>query len=77
MDSGIYQAPIRSFMDDLTVTTTTTTHIKARWVLTALEDSVSWADMKVKAKMSHRGEKYSFRHCKRVPNLHTAELYHL
>ena len=41
MDSGIYQPPIRGFMDDLTVTTTT--HIQARWVLSALEDSVSWA----------------------------------
>ena len=30
MDSGIYQPPIRGFMDDLTVTTTT--HIQARWV---------------------------------------------
>ena len=51
MDSGIYQPPIRGFMDDLTVTTTTT-HKQARWVLSALEDSVSWARMKYKAKKS-------------------------
>ena len=50
MDSGIYQPPIRGFIDDLTVTTTT--HIQARWVLPALEDSVSWARMKFKAKTS-------------------------
>ena len=45
-----YQPPIRGFMDDLTLTTTT--HIQARWVLPALEDSVSWARMKFKAKTS-------------------------
>ena len=50
MDLGIYQAPIRSFMYDLTVTTTTITHLQARWVLSALGDSVSWACIKVKAK---------------------------
>ena len=50
MDSGIYQPPIRGFMDDLTVTTTT--HKQARWVLSALEDSVSWTRMKFKAKKS-------------------------
>ena len=37
-------------MDDLAVTTTT--HIQARWVLSALGDSVSWARMKFKAKKS-------------------------
>ena len=37
-------------MDDLAVTTTT--HIQARWVLSALGDSVSWARMKFKVKKS-------------------------
>ena len=51
MDSGIYQSPIKGFKDDLTVTTTT--HMQARWVLSTLvEDSVSWARMKLKAKKS-------------------------
>ena len=50
MDSGIYQPPIRGFMDDLKVTTTS--HIQARWVLLALEDSVSWVRIKFKAKKS-------------------------
>ena len=50
MDSGIYQQPIRGFMYDLAVTTTT--HIQARWVLSALENSVSWARMKLKTKKS-------------------------
>ena len=50
MDSGIYQPPIRGFMDDLTVTTTN--YIQARLVLSALEESVSWARMKFKVKKS-------------------------
>ena len=37
-------------MDDLTVTTTK--HIQARWVLSALEESVSWGRVKFKAKKS-------------------------
>ena len=49
MDSGIYQPPIRGFMDDLIVTTTTTTHKQARWVLSELEESFSWARMKFKS----------------------------
>ena len=47
MDSGIYQPPIRGFKDDHTVTRTT--HIQARWVLSTLEDSISWARMKFNA----------------------------
>ena len=48
---GNYQSPIKGFKDDLTVTTTT--HMQARWVLSTLvEDSVSWARMKFKAKKS-------------------------
>ena len=41
IDSGIYQPQISGFLDDLTMTTTS--HIQARWVLSALEDSVFWA----------------------------------
>ena len=37
-------------MDDLTVTTQT--HVQARWVLSALEDVVSWARMKFKPRKS-------------------------
>ncbi|XP_021365777.1 uncharacterized protein LOC110458420 [Mizuhopecten yessoensis] len=49
-ESGIYQPSNRGFMDDLTVTTTT--HVQARWVLSALEEVVSWARMKFKARKS-------------------------
>ncbi|XP_052223903.1 uncharacterized protein LOC127839559 [Dreissena polymorpha] len=37
-------------MNDLTITTTT--HVQARWVLTALQDTVTWARMKFKPKKS-------------------------
>ena len=47
MESGIYQPPIRSFMDDFTVSTTTHTHV--RLILSAWEGSISWARMKIKA----------------------------
>ncbi|XP_033725208.1 uncharacterized protein LOC117315172 [Pecten maximus] len=50
MDAGIYQSPLRGFMDDLTITTTS--HIQARWVLSALEENVSWARMKFKPRKS-------------------------
>ena len=48
MESGIYQPPIRSFMDDFTVSTKTHTHV--RLILSAWEGSISWARMKIKAK---------------------------
>lgn len=55
MKSLIYQPPIRGFMDDPTVTTTTqliysVTHTQARYVLSLLEDSVPLARMKFKPK---------------------------
>ena len=37
-------------MDDLTISTAT--HIQARWVLTALDDTVNWARMKFKPNKS-------------------------
>ncbi|XP_052281123.1 uncharacterized protein LOC127878636 [Dreissena polymorpha] len=46
--SGIYLPSNRGFMDDLTVTTTT--HVQARWVLRALDETVTWARMKFKPK---------------------------
>uniref|UniRef100_W5NEB6 Reverse transcriptase domain-containing protein n=1 Tax=Lepisosteus oculatus TaxID=7918 RepID=W5NEB6_LEPOC len=46
MNSGITVLPIRSFIDDLTVTTTT--QVQARWVLRALDTAVKWARMKFK-----------------------------
>lgn len=49
MESGNQQPPIRGYMDDLTVTTTT--HVEARWVLTVL-DVAMWARMKFKPKKS-------------------------
>ncbi|XP_030008310.1 uncharacterized protein LOC115431800 [Sphaeramia orbicularis] len=50
MQSGIRQPPIRGYMDDLTVTTTT--HVEARWVLTVLDRMATWARMKFKPKKS-------------------------
>ncbi|XP_034721949.1 uncharacterized protein LOC117940937, partial [Etheostoma cragini] len=50
MESGIRQHAIRGYMDDLTVTTTT--HVEARWVLTALDHMATWARMKFKPKKS-------------------------
>ena len=50
MNSGIYQPANRGFMDDLTVTTKS--HVQARWVLSALEEVVSWARMKFKTRKS-------------------------
>ena len=42
------QPPGRGFMDDVTITTTT--HIQARWVLLAMEETATstWARMKIK-----------------------------
>ncbi|CAC5418540.1 unnamed protein product [Mytilus coruscus] len=40
----------RGFMDDLTVTTSS--HIQARWILSALEEVVTWARMKFKPRKS-------------------------
>ncbi|XP_052271350.1 uncharacterized protein LOC127872054 [Dreissena polymorpha] len=48
--SGIYLPSNRGFMDDLTVTTAT--HVQARWVLRALNETVTWARMKFKPKKS-------------------------
>ena len=45
-DSGERLTPNRVFIDDLTITTQT--HIQARWVLSALEDTATWARMKFK-----------------------------
>ncbi|XP_052268375.1 uncharacterized protein LOC127869754 [Dreissena polymorpha] len=42
--------PQRGFMDDLTITTES--HIQARWILSALEDVVSWARMAFKPRKS-------------------------
>lgn len=50
MESGIRQPPIRGYMDDLIVTTTT--HVEARWVLTVLDPMATWARMKFKPKRS-------------------------
>ncbi|XP_021349432.1 uncharacterized protein LOC110466448 [Mizuhopecten yessoensis] len=50
MESGIYQPANRGFMDDLTITTTT--HVQARWVLSALEEVVTWARMQFKPRKS-------------------------
>ena len=44
------QPPNRSFMDDLTITTDI--HIQARWILTALEETVAWARMAFKPRKS-------------------------
>lgn len=37
-------------MDDSTVTTTT--HVRARWVIASLDETVTWARMKFKPKKS-------------------------
>ena len=38
MNTGVQEPPLRVFMDDLTLTTTT--HMQARWTLAALEDTI-------------------------------------
>ncbi|XP_060084535.1 uncharacterized protein LOC132563801 [Ylistrum balloti] len=50
MNSGIYQPSNRGFINDLTITTTT--HVQARWTLSALDEVVNWARMKFKLKKS-------------------------
>ncbi|XP_052223860.1 uncharacterized protein LOC127839510 [Dreissena polymorpha] len=50
LKSGIYLPSSRGFMDELTLTTTT--HVQARWMLTALTDVASWGRMKFKAAKS-------------------------
>ena len=42
-NSGIRLPANRGFMDDLTITTET--HIQARWILKALDETVTWARM--------------------------------
>ena len=49
-ESGVRLPPNRGFMDDLTITTQT--HIQARWILKALDDTATWARMKFKPKKS-------------------------
>ncbi|XP_028292553.1 uncharacterized protein LOC114455485 [Gouania willdenowi] len=44
--SGVRQPPIRAFMDDLTVTTTSVPG--CRWILSGLEELISWARMSFK-----------------------------
>ena len=48
--SGAYLPSNRGFMDDLTITTKT--HVQARWVLTALDETATWARMRFKPKKS-------------------------
>jgi len=48
--SRIHLPSNRGFMDDLTISTTT--HVQARWVLTALDDTVNWGRMKFKPNKS-------------------------
>jgi hypothetical protein len=47
---GVHQPPLRGFMDDLTVTTSS--HVQARWVLSELDNKASWARMKFNPKKS-------------------------
>lgn len=48
--AGCRQPPIRGFMDDLTITTSS--HVQARWILKTLGDVASWARMVFKPKKS-------------------------
>ena len=45
-NTGERLTPNRAFVDDLTVTTQT--HVQARWILAALEETATWARMKFK-----------------------------
>ena len=49
-NAGIRLPANRGFMDDLTITTET--HIQARWILKALDETVTWARMVFKPKKS-------------------------
>ena len=46
MKTGVRQPPIRAYMDDLTVTTTSV--MGSRWILRSLEKLMAWARMKFK-----------------------------
>ncbi|MCI4390737.1 hypothetical protein PGIGA_G00126150 [Pangasianodon gigas] len=48
--SGVRQPPIRAFMDDLTITTTSVPG--CRWILQGLESLITWARMSFKASKS-------------------------
>ena len=50
MKTGVRQLPIRAYMDDLTVTTTSV--MGCRWILCSLEKLVAWARMKFKSAKS-------------------------
>ena len=50
MNTDIRQPPSRGFMDDLTIITST--HVQARWILNALEETATWARMTFKPKKS-------------------------
>ncbi|XP_078587744.1 uncharacterized protein LOC144868686 [Branchiostoma floridae x Branchiostoma japonicum] len=50
MQSGVRLTPLRGFMDDITLTTTS--HIEARWMLSELDYMATWARMKFKPKKS-------------------------
>jgi hypothetical protein len=45
-NTGVRQPPIRAYMDDLTVTTTSMTG--AKWILKGLDKVIAWADMRFK-----------------------------
>jgi len=45
-NSGIHLPSNRGFMDDMTITTET--HIQTRWILKALDETVTWARMRFK-----------------------------
>ncbi|XP_060589724.1 uncharacterized protein LOC132744948 [Ruditapes philippinarum] len=49
-NAGIRLPPNRGFMDDMTITTET--HIQTRWILHALDETVSWAWMLFKPRKS-------------------------
>ena len=50
MNSGVHQPPLLDFTGDLTVTTAI--HVQPRWVLASLDDTITWARMKLKPKKS-------------------------
>ena len=46
MKTGVRETPIRAYMDDLTVTTTSV--MGSRWILRSLEKLIAWARVKFK-----------------------------
>lgn len=50
LESGVVQAMLQAFIDDITVTTVT--HVQGRWVLEDLGSVPSWAGILFKAKKS-------------------------